>query len=139
MITITRLHDFSYGHRVCGHEGQCAHLHGHNGRVSFTCVGGSSLDPLGRVVDFSVIKSRLCQWLEDHWDHRMLMWERDPWLPMVRDIDETVVALGFNPTAEQLAAYLLNVVGPVVLSDTGVQLIRVQFDETRKCSATVER
>ena len=76
MITYaTRFHDFSCGHRVVGHESHCAHLHGHNYRVHFTVEG--KLDSVGRVLDFSVIKSKLCQWLEDNWDHRFLYWSED--------------------------------------------------------------
>ena len=54
---VKRYHDFSYGHRIHGHESVCGHLHGHNGRVTFYCTA-SKLDSVGRVVDFSVI--RLC-------------------------------------------------------------------------------
>ncbi|MDY3090510.1 MAG: 6-carboxytetrahydropterin synthase, partial [Porphyromonas sp.] len=42
----------------------------------------------------------------------------------------------FNPTAEQMAKYLVEVVGPEQLQGTGVQLVAVRIDETRKCSAT---
>jgi 6-pyruvoyltetrahydropterin/6-carboxytetrahydropterin synthase len=76
MITASRYHDISCGHRVHGHESKCALLHGHNYRIHFTCVG--DLDNIGRVIDFSVIKSTLCMWLEDNWDHRFLAWRVDP-------------------------------------------------------------
>ena len=85
MITATRFHDFSCGHRVVGHEGKCKYLHGHNYRVHFTVTmkqsldeAGRALDSVGRVLDFSAINSRLCQWLEREWDHKMLLWEKDP-------------------------------------------------------------
>ena len=68
----------------------------------------------------------------------MLMWERDPRLTAVRAIDETVVVLPFNPTAEQMAAYLVDVVGPRQLDGTGVKLVRCVVEETRKCSAEAE-
>ena len=79
-FSVTRYHDFSYGHRVVGHETKCRHLHGHNGRVHFTCraePGVKGLDDIGRVIDFGVIKSKLCMWLEDNWDHKFLAWEND--------------------------------------------------------------
>ncbi|HET9130028.1 MAG TPA: 6-carboxytetrahydropterin synthase, partial [Terriglobia bacterium] len=72
-----RYHDISCGHRVYGHESKCAHLHGHNYRVHFVCEA-EQLDQVGRVIDFSEIKHRLCEWLEDNWDHKFLMWEQDP-------------------------------------------------------------
>jgi 6-pyruvoyltetrahydropterin/6-carboxytetrahydropterin synthase len=135
MITVTRTHDFSYGHRVVGHEGKCCNLHGHNGRVHFTCEGPS--DEIGRVIDFGVIKSTLCQWLEDTWDHRMLLWDLDPLHIPLKEIDPTIKAVDFNPTAENMAHYLLHHVGPILLRGTSVTLRSVTLEETRKCSATV--
>lgn len=156
MITATRYYDFSYGHRVSGHENKCAHLHGHNGRVHFTC-SAEHLDSLGRVLDFGVINTCLCLWIEEHWDHRFLAFEGDeimqridgalqtgliftPDVGMICDTDNkkamcSLVWLPFNPTAENLADHLLRVVGPAQLRGTGVRLIRVIFEETRKCSA----
>ncbi len=140
-ITATRFHDFSYGHRVVGHEGKCAGLHGHNGRVHFTCHA-AALDAVGRVIDFSVINECLCQWVEQHWDHKMLLWDEDLFtqfrLPDVEDtaLRDSIVLLDFNPTAENLAHHLLHVIGPIRLAGTGVELVHVVFEETRKCSVT---
>lgn len=137
MITAIRYHDISCGHRVYGHESKCANLHGHNYRVTFT-VGGD-LDSLGRVLDFSVIKSRLCAWLEDNWDHKFILWEQDPAVDTLRSLDSTVVTVPFNPTAENLGQHLISVVGPAQLSGTGCELLEVNIEETRKCSATVKK
>lgn len=149
-ITVTRTHDFSYGHRVVGHEGKCRHLHGHNGRVHFTCQADaetSDLDDIGRVIDFSEIKSKLCMWLEDNWDHKFLAWEEDS---LINDLmpgnfdssDEAVILnssfvfVPFNPTAENIAKYLVEVIGPQQLKGTGITLVEVIVEETAKCSAT---
>ena len=137
MIEIERYHDISCGHRVVDHESKCRRLHGHNYRIHFR-VAAESLDPLGRVVDFSVIKETLCAWLEKEWDHKYLLWERDPLLPALRDLSpESVAVVPFNPTAENMALHLLNVVGPKLLAPyRGCTLIACRVDETRKCSAT---
>jgi 6-pyruvoyltetrahydropterin/6-carboxytetrahydropterin synthase len=136
MITAHRYHDFSCGHRVYGHESKCAHLHGHNYRVTFECVA-ERLDQVGRVIDFSVIKSQLCNWLEDEWDHKMLIWAEDPLVHGLQAIDPAgLVVVPFNPTAENMADYLLRIVGAVQLDGTGVTLVRVTVQETAKCGAT---
>lgn len=134
-ITAHRFHDFSYGHRVVGHEGKCSCLHGHNGRVTFFCE--ADLDNVGRVIDFGVIKSILCDWIEENWDHRMLLWKEDPLLDALKALDETVVELPCNPTAENMAELLLSV-GNYLLRDNKVRLAKVEFMETIKCGATVE-
>ena len=134
MITATRYHDFSCGHRVYGHESKCAHLHGHNYRVHFTVAG--TLDRVGRVLDFSAIKDRLCTWVEERWDHRFLIWEHDPWARALQLLNpQGVVVVRWNPTAENMAVALMGL-GPELLEGTGVRLVRVTVEETRKCSAT---
>ena len=137
IITAERYHDFSYGHRVYQHESKCAHLHGHNGRITFT-IEAPSLDDVGRVMDFGDIKKYLCTWLEDNWDHKFLVWHEDPWLRVLSELDPVgVVSTPFNPTAENMGLYLLNTIGPDVLKHSSGTLIKVQVEETRKCSATV--
>jgi 6-pyruvoyltetrahydropterin/6-carboxytetrahydropterin synthase len=138
--TIDRYHDISAGHRVSGHESKCAHLHGHNYRIFFQVepdtISGS-LDNLGRVIDFSVIKTQLCEWLEDNWDHKMLIWEKDPMYEDLFHLDpQGIFTCSFNPTAENMAEFLVNVVAPVHLENTGVRLVACRVEETRKCAAT---
>lgn len=136
MITASRYHDISCGHRVFGHENKCAHLHGHNYRIFFHCEA-QELDGLGRVVDFSVIKSALCMWVENYWDHKMLLWEKDPLCLALNETDpECLVVVPFNPTAENMAKHLVQVVGPEQLRNDGVVLRTVTVEETRKCSAS---
>ena len=138
MYSVDRYHDISCGHRVFGHESKCAHLHGHNYRIHFTIEPDNrQLDLIGRVLDFSVIKTRLCEWLEKWWDHKMLIWVHDPYLDDLLEIDpDGVVPVEFNPTAENMAKYLVETVGPRELEGTGCVLVSCRIEETRKCSAT---
>jgi len=152
MIKATRYHDISCGHRVVGHEGKCRHLHGHNYRIHFECVAGEEepqTDAIGRVIDFSEIKSRLCMWLEENWDHKFIAWENDPVVrglldcyedsyPLPDEIEESMVFVPFNPTAENMALYLLHHIGPQQLNGTGILLRSVVIEETAKCSASAD-
>ena len=155
--TAQRYHDISVGHRVVGHESKCRHLHGHNYRIHFKCEA-ASLDSIGRVIDFSVIKEKLCMWVEKYWDHKFLAWEKDSLIkgiftllemdenlngpdyhvPSEEDamFQESIVFTPFNPTAENMAEFLVKVVGPGQLEGTGVTLVEVIIEETRKCSCT---
>lgn len=133
-----RYHDISAGHRVVGHEGKCRWLHGHNYRIHFWLgpAPARQLDDVGRVIDFSVIKSKLCTWLEDWWDHRFLVWENDPHFDALAAIDPNIVRVPFNPTAENIGEYLVKFIGPELLHGLGVVLTEVEVEETRKCSAS---
>ncbi len=137
MLTATRTHEIACGHRVVGHEGKCAHFHGHNYTFELTLAG--ELDAVGRVLDFGIIKARLCSWLEEHWDHRMLLWHLDPDAQALKALDDRVVLLDFNPTAENLAFFLVEKIGPLQLRNTGAELIACTVQETGKCSATYRR
>lgn len=147
--TAERYHDISCGHRVHNQGSKCELLHGHNYRVHFRCVADEgALDDVGRVIDFSDMKSRLCMWLEDNWDHKFLAWDKDP---VMQSIYASTTALGdsfmtkslvwvpFNPTAENMAQHLIEVIGPEQLAGTGIILQHCRIDETRKCSATYTR
>ena len=140
--TAERYHDISTGHRVVGHENKCRHLHGHNYRIHFVCEA-NELDTVGRVIDFGVIKAKLCMWVEDNWDHKFLAWDNDPVMKEAcfhMHADEffgpSVVFVPFNPTAENMAQHLVEVIGPQQLADTGVTLVSVRIEETAKCSAS---
>lgn len=112
------------------------------------------LDTVGRVIDFSVVKSTLCEWLETHWDHRFLHWEKDELMnglaylaqcdaergthQVVTGKDylhfsDSLVSLPFNPTAENLAQYMVEVIGPRLLDEHGVELVKCTIEETSKC------
>lgn len=86
-------------------------------------------------MDFGVIKSVLCEWLEINWDHNMLLWEQDPLTAAMHGLPGVMI-VDFNPTAEAMAEHLLN--AHWELGD-GVRLVSVVVDETRKCSAEARR
>ena len=75
-------------------------------------------------------------WLEDNWDHHFLVYELDPLAKALQAIDPTVVVVPFNPTAENIAIHLVEVIAPQLLEGTGVTLVECIVDETRKCSAS---
>ena len=136
-ISAVRYHDFSMGHRVLGHEGKCRFLHGHNYRMHFTVEHVTrELDELGRVLDFSVIKKVLCEWIEDNWDHKMMLYEMDCAVSQLKAFEESeaYVVVPFNPTAENIAEYFLTAIAPRLLKSYGCKLTKVVLEETRKCS-----
>lgn len=139
-VIAERYHDICCGHRVHGQGGKCEHLHGHNYRFTFSIESYSEdgVDSVGRVLDFSVIKSILCEWLEEHWDHKMLLWAKDPMYAYVKDIDPTTVRVPFNPTAENLAKHMVEVIAPALFKHHKIDCIlsKCKIGETEKCSAT---
>jgi len=120
------------------HEGKCASLHGHNGRVEVQAVAPQGLDLQGRIIDFSVLKERIGGWIETHWDHSMILCADDTeTISLVRQCPGTRMPflLPYNPTAEHLAQYLLWEVCPRVMSGTSIIVTTVELWETVNCSA----
>ena len=108
MITITRRLEFDAGHRVMNHEGKCATLHGHRYVVEVVATS-PELDQLGRVVDFSVLKQELGNWLDQYWDHTTILYKDDKQtVELVQQCPgfKEPAVVPFNPTAENMADHL---------------------------------
>lgn len=147
MITATKYKDISVAHRIVDHHGKCKFIHGHNYRIHFTCTK-PQLDEIGMILDFEEIQKKLCDWVEENWDHQFLIWEKDPLIkllsPILKNlascpeleqiIEGSFMIVPFNTTAENMAHYLLEKTGFFVFQGSNVQLVSVIVEETRKCS-----
>jgi len=136
-ITCSRKIHFCAGHRVMNHESKCANLHGHN-YIAWIYAEAPELDAIGRVIDFSVLKERVGGWIDKHWDHTTLIFERDQsLLEVLRQFDQPkpIFLCSFNPTAENMANYLMREICPELLDGTGVKVTRVVLYETENCFA----
>ena len=139
-LSLVRQLRFCAGHRLYGHESKCAFFHGHNYRVDIEVEGvqgGTEVDSVGRIVDFSMIKRRMLGWLDENWDHGFLIFEEDTnALAAIRMVQPTkYFVMPYNPTAENMARYLLEIVAPAVLGDLGVVARRVTVWETEESCA----
>ena len=157
-VLACRDHSFSMGHCVTGHlketvdddgniisnnlvKGKCYNMHGHNYKFMFGVAPKTigELDDVGRVIDFGVIKAILCEWLEQNWDHKFMVYKEDPRLEQLKAIHESgLIIEEFNPTAENIGLHFINVVAPLLLLNTDVMLKKLTIYETDKCSVVVE-
>ena len=129
------------GHRVFEHESKCANLHGHNYTGYFTATPKQGLDYIGRVVDFSVLKKKVQHWIEKNWDHSFLIYEKDTELLNSFDKIKTPnkpFICSFNPTAEEMADFLLRDVCPRIFKEDDFFISKVVLYETDTCYATAE-
>ena len=133
-ITAVRRLQFAAGHRVWQHESKCNNLHGHN-YVAFFHAQAPALDSLGRVIDFSVLKTHLGNWIDTNWDHGFIYHKDDAeTLAALQQVKgQKLFALPTNPTAENMADYLLRIVCPKALEGTNVQVVKVILWETENC------
>lgn len=131
MYEIQLEHTFDAGHRIVGHKGKCARLHGHTYKANILLASEVLVDP-GFVVDFGDVKDLL-----NEWDHKLLLWEDDSFLPLV-GLDSVqrsiygVVTLDFNPTAENMAE---DICGRILAQFETVKFVGIELWETPKACA----
>jgi len=138
-VTCTRRIEFDAAHRVVGHEGKCKNLHGHRYALEAT-FATRTLDKLGRVVDFAVIKKLLGKWIDDNWDHTTILFDKDK--PLGKAITgitgQKIFYMSANPTAENMADYILHTVCSDLFGDMPIECVRIRLYETPNCYAEAE-
>lgn len=150
IITATRRLQFCSGHRVYQHGSKCRHMHGHN-YVALLTAQATDLDALGMVIDFSVLKEKIGSWIDAYWDHGFIVYEKDEAakkaLELFQEADsrpeagrpgfmQKVFEMPYNPTAENMAKYLLELANHRLLPPSPVRLVEVTVWETENCYAT---
>lgn len=99
---VTKVIEFSYGHRLLEHKGKCRYLHGHNGMVEVD-IEAEAVDAMGMVVDFGDVNGIVKSWIDANLDHKMLLCEADPAVKALQEIGEPLYLMPDNPTAENIA------------------------------------
>jgi len=134
VTTITRRFEWDAAHRVLGHEGKCRYLHGHRYRADVE-VSSPSLDGIGRVIDYSVLKEVVGGWIDQWWDHNAILHNDDPLLKHGEVFDgRPPWVMGANPTAENLARALFEQ-AEEMLVEKGLTVQSVRVYETPNCWA----
>lgn len=138
-ISCVRKFHICAGHRVLNHESKCKHYHGHNYTI-YAEAKCEELDSIGRVIDFSEIKRILGTWLEDNWDHGFICNIEDTeaieiFSNAVSSVDQKLYVMPYNPTAENMAKYLVEEICPDLFEDGGIVITKITVHETDNCSA----
>lgn len=121
--------EFAYGHRLMNYEGKCRFPHGHNGVVEVVCCA-KELDDRSMVIDFGDIKSVVKTFIDEHWDHKMLLRKDDPLVEEFRKRGEPIFLFDENPTAETFARFLFE-----MMRQKGLPVAEVRFYETPNSAA----
>jgi 6-pyruvoyltetrahydropterin/6-carboxytetrahydropterin synthase len=102
MYRVVQQIHFIYGHRLMNYNGKCAQPHGHNGIAEIE-LRSNELDSLGMVVDFDDIEKIMKTWIDEAFDHKMLLNKNDPIVEVFKNLKEPVYLFDDNPTAEVIA------------------------------------
>ncbi|HWC28506.1 MAG TPA: 6-carboxytetrahydropterin synthase [Dehalococcoidia bacterium] len=127
---VTKVIEFSYGHRLLNHNGKCRYLHGHNGMVEVD-LDAAALDKMGMVIDFSRVSEVVKTWIDNNLDHKMLLQANDPMTPVLQAAGEQLYVMDANPTAENIARLIWT-----AANDAGLQVAEVRVWETSTSRAS---
>ena len=135
----TQILGFDSAHRIIGHSGNCKMLHGHRYTLEAT-FESDELNDLGMVIDFSIIKQKLTKWLNTNWDHNAILSiiDKDLGDKISKITGQKIFYLKVNPTAENMAYFLLHKVCPIIFQDESVQCTQIKLYETPNCYVTVK-
>lgn len=128
-------HVFSAAHRLVGHPGKCASLHGHNYVVNVDIRGDNP--HANMVMDFADIKRYLDD-IVSVLDHATLLQSSDPLCPAVAaDAATRVVEFSEPPTAEAICRWIWQRMSDRLSAVEGVRLHRLTVFETPAVYAEV--
>ena len=105
MYKVKKTFHLAYGHRLLNYKGKCENLHGHNGVVEVT-LAADKLNKEMMVMDFTELGGKVKAWLDENFDHKVILDKADPLLPLLRAHGQSCYATPRNPTAETFAQLL---------------------------------
>lgn len=135
---------FDAAHRLLDYDGPCRYLHGHS-YCAQICIEAPKVQLQGFVLDFGDLKSSVGQWIQENWDHNVLLNEVDEFATLMlrkhRDVfKQTPYTMLGNPTAENMAKELFDVCESLLREDLqriNGRVLSVRIYETSTCWAEV--
>lgn len=135
MYLIRKKFEIDAGHRLMQNRGKCRNLHGHRYAIEVE-LSHNFLDKEDMVLDFFELKW-LKVWLDDNWDHGMILNENDG--QVIRFCEFQVFKIfkfPGDPTAENMSAFLYKLVAAELESrKVAVTVSRIIVHETPNCVA----
>jgi 6-pyruvoyltetrahydropterin/6-carboxytetrahydropterin synthase len=138
IIKCTRRIEFDAGHRIIGHHNKCQYLHGHRYAIEITAAA-DKINPLGMVVDFGEIKLLAKKWIDDNFDHSLILHQDDKEIgeKIAHWTGQRVYYMQNNPTAENIALHLKNDIFPLIFLNNSFSIISIKLFETPNCFVEV--
>lgn len=128
MVTVTLTFRWAMGHRILDMPGaeKCANIHGHN------WVADIELPNDDGALEFGAVKDAIGGWINEAWDHGMLVEWNDPLRAWMEQHGSKYDYLPVRPTTEAIACELARKAGELV----GVRPASVKVTEGYRNAAT---
>lgn len=138
MIKCTSRIEFDAGHRIIGHQNKCQYLHGHRYVLEIT-IAARDTDELGMVADFGLIKDLAKGWVDENFDHSLILHQNDKEIgqKIESHTGQKVYYLQNNPTAENIALHLKNMIFSKLFESQKFFITNIKLFETPNCFVEV--
>ena len=133
-IRVTKRFHFEMAHTLYGYDGLCRNIHGHSYYLEVTLIGEPRNEPQhpkdGMVMDFSEIKEIVKTQIINRFDHALMINRLVPekQLELLKQTNERIIIVGFQPTSENMAVYISEILQQHL--PAGVSLFSIRLYET---------
>lgn len=136
-MKVTKQFKAEVAHRlVTSYSKKCQSIHGHSYLFEVT-LEGEHLNNDAMVMDFGEVKDLRGNFFEA-WDHSLVVYEKDPMLPLVKDIEKMLhirlMVVDYNPTAEGMAHHIFR-----AMIEKKLPIVEVRVQETLTGWAVADR
>ena len=114
-IRVTKRFHFEMAHTLYHYDGLCCNIHGHSYNLEVTLAGEPRNDPGhpkdGMVMDFAMLKEIVKSKIVSRFDHSLMINKLTPkeQADMLRKISDRILVVDFQPTTENIAAYIAGI------------------------------
>ncbi len=130
-IRVTKRFHFEMAHALYKYDGLCRNIHGHSYNLHVTLMGeprnesGHPKD--GMVLDFSELKNTVKSKVVNRFDHALMVNSLTPesQLELLKKTTERIIVVDFQPTTENIVAYIAKILQQHLPSDVLVYSIRL--------------
>ncbi len=133
-IRVTKRFHFEMAHTLYEYDGLCRNIHGHSYNLEVTISGEPRNEPGhpkdGMVLDFSELKNIVKTHIVNRFDHALMVNRLVPGnqQELLRQTTERIMVVDFQPTSENIAIYISNILQQHL--PAGVNLFGIRLYET---------
>lgn len=135
-IRVSKRFHFEMAHALTGHDGPCAHIHGHSYVLDVTVIGqtiNEGTSPKnGMVIDFTDLKRIVNQEVIDRFDHALVLnaTERSSQSGTPGPLFSRMIFTPYQPTCENLVQDIAARIAPLLPSHVDLHALRLMETPT---------
>lgn len=133
-VRVTKRFHFEMAHTLYEYDGLCKNIHGHSYNLEVTLIGEARKQPGhpkdGMVMDFGELKKVVRAQIVDRFDHALMVNSQVPQkqIDLIRQTTDRVILVDFQPTSENIVAYIAEILQQHLPS--GVSVFSIRLYET---------